>query len=190
MKNISIRRALATGWGKFVERPWYLLGVLLTFTVLFVIGSGNAVVAAVAYILYAGYIAMMIRHYRGEKVELDDLFSIDSRWIYFVFLTMVKTVLIILGLLCFIIPGIYLAVRWMFAEILVLDKGMRPMEALRASSTLTEGYRGHLFFFSVVAAILGIIGFFLIVIGAFVASLVTLFATIYLYERLRAIKEM
>jgi uncharacterized membrane protein len=114
-------------------------------------------------------------------VVFDDLFSIDSRWISFAFLGLIKTVLILIGFLLLIVPGIYLSVRWMFAELLVIDKGLRPLEALKASSELTKGYRWKLFLFSLVMMILILVGFLALGIGAVVASIVSMFAIIKIY---------
>ena len=141
MKKVYIRSALGNGWTQFVRRPWYLLGLTLAAFALFALtGSNNALATALAYILYGGYLAIMLKHSAGEQVVFDDLFElVDKRWIYFAFLGVIKNILIMLGFICFIVPGIYLAIRWMFADLLVVEKGLRPIEALKASSELTEG---------------------------------------------------
>lgn len=185
MQSIHIRGALKAGWQAFTRRPWYLLGLLLAFVVVFVISLGNALVSALAYIAYGGYLLMLLKHLRGDEIKLDDMFTIDSRWISFAFLGIIKTLLILLGLLCFIIPGVYLAIRWLFAELLVLDQGLRPLEALKASSALTAGVRGKLFLFCLVGCLLMILVTPLILIGWLVVSLVFSFATMQLYENLR-----
>ncbi len=87
----------------------------------------------------------------------------------------------------FIIPGIYLAVRWMFAEFYVIEQGMRPLEALKASSALTEGSRWELFFFSCLALLLILGGFVLLIVGGIVASIVVTFAYIRIYKDLQEV---
>lgn len=182
MKAVDIRGSLKEGWKLFTQRGWYFIGLFLAFVVLFILTAGDsAVVTALSYILYGGYFALLLKHARGERVVFDDLFSIDSRWISFAFLGLIKTVLILIGFLLLIIPGIYLSVRWMFAELLVIDKGLRPLEALKASSELTKGYRWKLFLFSLVMMILILVGFLALGIGAVVASIVSMFAIIKIY---------
>ena len=187
MKKIQIRAAIAAGWSAFMQRPWYLFGLTLAFTGLVLISSGEAAFTALAYILYGGYTLLLLKHFRGSEVQFDDLFDIDRRWISFAFLAVIKGVLIVLGLLCFIIPGLYLAVRWSFAEILVLDQGMRPLEALRASSTMTEGTRGKLFLFMVVAFLMSIIGALVLFVGIFAVIIIVRFALIYMYEERKSL---
>lgn len=185
MKNIHIRESLKVGWSLFMKRPWYLLGLTIAVFALFFATSSNALATALSSIVYAGYIALLLKHANGETVTFDDLFIVDGRWISFAFLTLIKGLFILLGLLCFIIPGVYLSVRWMFAELLVIEKGMRPLEALRASSELTKGCRWKLFFFECVATFLVIVGIIFLIVGGVVAAIVTFFALIHLYRNVQ-----
>lgn len=186
MKKVKIRESLKAGWELFMLRPWYLLGLTVAMGILFAVcSSDSALATALAYIVYGGYLLVLINHFNGNRVVFDDLFSIDSRWISFAFLAVIKGGLILLGFVCFIIPGIYLAVRWMFAEYYVLDKGMRPLEALKASSELTKGYRWKLFLFGLVSLLLILLGVFFLIVGAIVAALVVTFASIKIYKDLQ-----
>lgn len=189
MKNVRIGEALKAGWQSFMKRPWYLFGLALAVGALFVFTVGEAFAAALAYIVYGGYIAVLFRHYRGEQIVFDDLFNIDRRWIYFTFLAVIKGVLIILGLLLFIVPGVYLAIRWMFAEFYVIDEGLRPLEALKASSELTAGCRFKLFLYSVVVSLLLLVGLLFLVVGAFAIGAVVILATIKIYEDLKQVEK-
>ena len=169
-----------------MKRPWYLLGISLAVGFLFIVTTSNSALAtALSYIVFGGYIALLLKFSNSEAISFDDLFITDKRWIYLAFLALIKMVLICLGLLCFIIPGIYLAVRWMFADLLVIDKGLRPLEALRASSALTEGYRWKLFFFSLVSGLLVLLGLIFFIIGAVAAGIAIQFATIHIYKTLQ-----
>lgn len=186
MTTISIRRALKTGWDLFTNRPWFILGITLSVFALFLLTSTQSIMmSALSYIVYGGYLAVLLKHTYGDRIFFDDLFSFDNRWISFAFLGVIKSVLVFVGLAFFIVPGIYLAVRFMFAELYVMDKGMRPIEALQASSLLTKGHMWKLFFFSLVASILMIAGFFVFAIGGVIACIVVTFATITLYKELQ-----
>ncbi len=186
MKKVNIRESLGVGWSQFKKRPWYLLGLTLAVAGLFVVAGVNEVgVTALAYIVYGGFIAILLKHYAGQVVEFDDLFDIDKRWVYFAFLGIIKTLLIMLGFLCFVIPGIYLSVRWMFAELFVIDQGMRPVEALRASSKIVEGHWWKLFLFSIAGVLLVVVSLFAFIVGAVIAWIVMHFAVIKIYKNLQ-----
>jgi uncharacterized membrane protein len=187
MKKVNIGESLKIGWTLFMKRPWYLLGLMLAvFGLMAATSSQGALTTALSTIVYCSFLVLMLKHSKGETINFDDLFTLDQRWISFAFLMLIKTFFIILGFVCFIIPGVYLSVRWMFAEMLVVDKGMRPLEALRASGALTEGQRGKLFLFCIVCGLLIIVGLLFLIVGALVAMLVTLFASIEIYKDLQS----
>lgn len=186
----SIKESLGVGWRKFMERPWYLFGIALAVSGLFLaVSSESAMFTALAYVLYAGYLAFLFKHFNTGGVSFDELFDADKRWIYFAFLAVIKGFLLLLGFLLLIVPGIYLAVRWMFAEFYVVEKGMRPLEALRASSELTKGHRWKLFWFSLIATVLLILSLLLLVVGILPASLVLTFAMMHIYYALQKTPE-
>lgn len=189
MTIVKIDEALRVGWQNFTARPWYLLGLSLAVFVLFAFSIGNAVVTALAYILLAGYLTVFLKHFHGEWFVFDDLFSMDQRWIFFAFLGLIKGLLILAGLIFFIVPGVYLAIRWMFAELCVIDQGMRPIEALRESSRLTDGHKWKLLLFAAVVLLLLVLGVFVFIIGALVVSIVVSFAAIKIYYDLKSALE-
>ena len=186
MKKIHIRESLKVGWEVFLRRPWFLLGLSLAVIFLFVsVTMHSYALTALAYIIYGGYLGVMIRHDNQQPVVFDDLFSIDNRWISFAFLGVIKYTLIIIGLLLFVVPGVYLTIRWMFAELLVIDQGMRPIQALKMSGEMTKGNMWKLFLFGIVVSVMIVIGFLLLGVGALVASVVVTLSMMKLYQELR-----
>jgi hypothetical protein len=144
----------------------------------------HQVFTALSFILFGGYIATLLKYFRGGKISFDDMFTLDNRWISFTFLSLIKALLILLGLLCFIVPGIYLCIRWMFAEFFVLEEGMGPIAALRASAAMTKGRVGELFLFSALCVLLVALGSLCFLVGGIVALIVVLFASMDIYTRL------
>ena len=55
-----------------------------------------------------------------------------------VLLVVMKFVLFMIGLLLFILPGIWIAVRMAFAEFYLVEKREQPVESMRSSFTATE----------------------------------------------------
>ncbi len=75
------------------------------------------------------------------------------------FLTnLVTGLIIVVGLLFLIVPGIIFAVWYSFSQYLVITKDIRPIDALKASKALVSGY-----FWPVLGRTLGIMVFFVIV---------------------------
>lgn len=185
MKTLQVTQAIRRGWSLFTRRGWYLFGLTAAVMGLAMLVIGNAVATALYSIIIGGYIAILLKHAREEKYVFDDLFLVDRRWVYFAFGMLIKAVLILLGLVCFIVPGVYLAVRWMFSELYIIDDGMRPLEALKASSALTEGYRWKLFGYLLLMMLIGLLGTLALGVGLFVAVPVINFATITLFWNLK-----
>ena len=89
--------------------------------------------------MMAGIMMMAINHTRGEEIHFKSIFNyyhltgkLALAGIFSYFLT-------ILGLLLFILPGIYLSVAYAFVMPLIADKGMDVWEAMEHSrKTVTK----------------------------------------------------
>lgn len=97
------------------------------------------------------------------------------------FITQLLSILFILGgFILFIIPGVYIAVRFSLASYIVADTSARPMDALRESWAMTKGKFWILFRYNVIVAF-----FAIITIIAFIVTIPLLqIMTLNLYERL------
>ncbi len=74
--------------------------------------------------------------------------------------------LVVLGLILFIIPGIYLAIRFSFAPILSLDKNLSLGEAFAESTKITEGIKWGILKYNITMILLAV--------GAFAAGIICL----------------
>jgi len=120
-----LRRGTVIDIGSAVSRGWALVrdnaGVLIGATVLgWLISVGIAFVPVlgwvVAIVLIGGLDYMFLRRIRGEAVQIGDVFAGFNRAFLNLSLTgLVKWLLTCLGLILCILPGIYLAVGYVFA---------------------------------------------------------------------------
>jgi len=60
-----------------------------------------------------------------------------------------KYLLIAAGLLLLIVPGILIMLGLYFAEYLLVDKGLTPVDAIKSSWNITRSFRTGIFFFEV-----------------------------------------
>lgn len=94
----------------------HLLGYLL-------IAAGSFLTFGIcAPALIVGYVRFHQRKLRGEPVEIGELLSGFSDFGQSLGLGLVLVVLLTIGYLCCILPGIYLAVAWSFAFFLLADR--------------------------------------------------------------------
>lgn len=80
-----------------------------------------------------GFFMYMLKRLAGLPTEIGELFQYFSKTLSFFLTTLLMYLLVALGFLCLILPGIYLLVAYMFANDLVVEKGLSPWEALEAS---------------------------------------------------------
>ena len=97
---------------------------------------------------------------------------------------LVKWLLTSLGLLLCILPGIYLAVGYVFALPLVIDKKMEFWTAMEVSRRVVHVYWWSVFALVIVLALVALVGFLLCGVGAAITIPVASAALMYVYEDL------
>ena len=64
-----------------------------------------------------------------------------------------------IGLICLIIPGIYLMVRWFFVSYLIVDKGVGVSEAFEKSGEMVSNIFWEVLAVFIINAVIESIGF-------------------------------
>ena len=108
----------------------FLSTVILLFTVV-------GIIALPA--VWGGYIESMIRLSTSQKVEIGDFFKAGfNRWSTLWVGYMATCFGIAIGYLFFIIPGIYLMVRWYFTIQIIMNENLDAMKAMTKSGKMTS----------------------------------------------------
>ncbi|PHN26424.1 YciC family protein [Pseudomonas sp. ICMP 561] len=77
----------------------------------------------------------------GDQPGTLDLLAMALRmWPTFAVLSALSTLLILFGLSLFILPGIWVMVRLVFSEYLLVLRGLTPLMAMRASFEMSQGH--------------------------------------------------
>lgn len=109
---------------------------------------------------------------RGDEYEIKDAFACFSANYFEVMLAnFLVTVIIVVGFVFLIIPGIIFAVKLVFVPYLVMDKEMKAMDAIKLSWKMTGGYFWQIFLVGFLAVFIVIAGLVLLIIGIFPAVL-------------------
>lgn len=203
MKTFSIKEAIYVGW----DKVWKNLGVVV-FAVLisFVIGMlfgfiggmfeensmpefGITILSTLVNIfLSIGIMKIYFKVHDGVPTSVSEIFSHANLFWKYLGTSILMMILIGLGLILFIIPGIYLAIRFSFANLLVVDKEVGPLEALKQSSELTVGIKGQIILFLLALAGINILGFLALGIGLLITTPLSAIATIHVYRSLLGAK--
>ncbi len=93
----------------------------------------NLAIAFLGYPMFAGVFLAGARHAAGLPIRFSELFSQYQRLPTFALVSVIQLVLIMLGFLLLVLPGIYLSVAYLLAVPLIADRGMGAWEALETS---------------------------------------------------------
>jgi uncharacterized membrane protein len=85
-----------------------------------------------------------------------------------------------------VVLGVRLAIELTFCTYFVVDKGLGPNHALRASSQTTNGAKWRLLGFFVLGILMNLLGVLCLVVGIFVTLPTVMVATALVYRRLAA----
>jgi len=138
---------------------------------------------------YLGFVCtrMLLRALRyGQPYEsLSEALKIDlAQYAIFLAAEIAYGIAVGIGLLFCIIPGIYLAVRWIFVPVLIVDKNVGFAEAFRTSWQMTDGNAWKLFLLGLVAICIAIVGLLCCCVGYFFAEVIINFALVLAYNDL------
>jgi uncharacterized membrane protein len=108
---------------------------------------------------------------RGEKIDVKDVLEPYKNYFNAVLANILVDIVILVGMLLFIVPGIYFAVKLAFVPLLVVDRKLDAIEAFKESWRMTGGFGGEIFLIGLLAIPIYIGGFVLLGVGAIVSTL-------------------
>ncbi|MCJ1885759.1 DUF975 family protein [Pseudomonas sp. LA21] len=126
IQTISFAFGLALGLGFGVTESQTPMGQVAQ-----VIASILA--GAVCYPLAAGVAMLGIRRAADQKVSFDEMFSHFALFVPLLVTGLLMTLLMYVGLLLLIIPGLYLSLAYQLAIPLAVERKLSPWQALEAS---------------------------------------------------------
>lgn len=125
---------------------------------------------------------LFLRGVRGDEVKVNSLFDGFRNYINVVLAALLVLGLVGIGVVVFVIPGLYVACRLVFVGYLVMDEGLDPIAAVEASWRLTRGHALKIFLLGLVSIFVFFGGLMLLLVGAFPATMwiKASFASLYL----------
>jgi len=134
--------------------------------VLFAITYGIFVAGPIQY----GANWVFLKAVRGERIEVRDVFVVFQRNYWnAVIAHIVVGIIVGMGVVMLIVPGIIFACRLAFVPFLVVDREMDVMDALRVSWDMTRGYGWQIFLMGLLAIPVVILGLICLFVGVVVS---------------------
>ena len=172
-----VRSSYKNGWRKIKK---YFLELLLINIIGIVIGlvsgifripaEGVGAGAAVLGIFGFAYSILLVgpidygvsfanlKAARGDRLEIKDMFDVFKNYIHAVLAGLLVGVIVIIGLVLLIVPGIVFACKLAFTPYLVVDRKMEVIEAVKESWRMTGGYSWKVFLIGLLAIPISIAG--------------------------------
>jgi len=205
--DFSAGSCVRFGWDTFKKRPWFFIGaILLTIVVsgiasrvdappttasyvstsLTLLGIAGALIGIVASILVKmGTIQFFLKaHDAPESAKIENLWAPHPFWTYII-ASIVVGVIVVIGVILLIIPGIIWGLRYMFVPYIVMDKRLGVSAALSESARITSGHKWELFILLLIFLGLNILGAICLIVGLLVSVPVTYLATVHAYRVLQ-----
>lgn len=188
--EFSIQESLSKGWELF-KVQWLntIAFLLLVFTIqgvstYFLEDYALLVSMVISPPLTAGFFLVANRISRGVEVSFSNYFDGFSYWGILILTSLVSGILTFLGILALVLPGIYLAIAFMFGIPFALFSGMDFWTSLELSRKLITKNWWNFFGFVIVLVGLNIFGFLCFFVGLLVTLPVSYFAIYSIFEEL------
>lgn len=185
----------------FIGQAWELvkphwLPLSAMFLILTAIGAvpigrfpaGSCVFIIIGGALYVGINRALLGLVAGRPPRVGMMFEGFDRFGQAFLAMLVTSVLIGLGMVLLIVPGVILAIMWMFVYLVMAETDLDFWPAMQASANLAEGHWWELFCLMLACVVVGLLGLLACIVGIFVAYPVIYTAIALAYRFLQAKK--
>jgi len=200
MSEFSISESIRFGWETFKKRPWFFIGVLvcvfIAYSVIslvtgpshgqqgFMLSFMSIVSGVLGVVVEMMLINLALKaHDNVEAVQFSNAWGELPFWRYLA-VKVLAGLIVMVGFVLLIVPGVIAALVLIFSNYLVVDKGLGPIQALKESARITKGHRWHLLGFVLVVAGLNILGVIALFLGLLITIPVTMLAMVHVYRKL------
>ncbi|MGD2181282.1 hypothetical protein [Lusitaniella coriacea] len=210
--TVKIGDYISQGWRIFKKSPGLLITHSVVFTVTIVMISwiaevlkeivgpyhGTSVERAIASgasytitpILLAGFVIGCLLLKKEQKLRFNDFFLGHKYILPLCYSTIFSQGLIIIGLLLFVIPGIYLLIGYLFVLPLIVDRDLNYWSAMETSRKIITKQWFLFFALYLLLSLINIAGLLLCGVGLLVTIPVTYGTIIAAYDDIIGIQKM
>lgn len=188
--DFDIKDILTRGWQIFLKQPImsaaYVMFIISLQLLAYLYLNDLAFLQGLflAPPLYSGFYLVANKISLGQQVVYPDFFKGFNFYIPVFSIWLIGQILTALGLVLFIIPGIYLVVAYGFSVLMALFGGFDFWTALEESRKLITVRWLKFFVFTLILISINLLGILTFGIGLLVSIPVTFYATYILFEDL------
>lgn len=202
--KFTISEVFKTSWQFTKSQIWVLAGLLIGFTILSFIlsmigmpaegSTAGALIVSVISLIFSslfmlGYYKNIFQTLDGEEPQFS-AYGQESRKVFtYIIANIIYTFIVIIGVILFVIPGIYLALRLQFYIQFIIEENAGIIESLQKSWALTKDQTLPLFLFALTVIGLAILGCAFLFIGLFIAIPLTYMMQCYIFRKLNTLSK-
>lgn len=147
----------------------------------------NFLGAVLTTIVSIGFLKISLKFIDNQQTNLADLFSSWNDYLLVIkywLSSVIFGLIVLLGILLLVIPGIIWAIKLQYYSFLIVEKKMGPIEALRLSWQITSGVKWQLFLLGILLGLINLLGVLALVVGLLISIPTTMLAQTYVYRKL------
>ncbi len=200
--HFSFKEAFLFGWTKTKQHYWFcILTFIMVTLIINSIGHVPLLRTIVSLMAALSVVSVSLLISRDHHFTFENLFSpllSPKKVIKFLIVSVLYSVPVILAAvflyfvpakiigLIIVVPSVYLAVRLKFFPYVVIENEDASIKSLfEMSFKLTKGHFWMVFVFLLLVSMLNVLGAALMIVGLMVTVPVSIFATAYVYNRLK-----
>lgn len=198
----TIKESLSFGWATFKKDPWFYVGVTLALSAFTIIvdsltGDGYGFMGVIGFLISLlastvvtiAYARLALSASQGTHVGWDGLWA--PQYFFSVLgAVILQTLIILIGLVLLIVPGVIAALLLSFTQLAVVDKNLSPVDALKESYRLARPHLAKLFLLMLALIGINLLGLLALVVGLLVTIPVSLITVAHIYRTLSGAQEL
>lgn len=162
---------------------WFLASTLGLSNPILIIGI-NLIFGVIGFLVTLWILHTVLALYDGKPITRFEFSLTMQQIISFLTASFLAGIATLLGVILFIVPGIIAGVALSFFPLFILEKNMRPTQALKSSIALTKSVRFELFLLFVLLCAINIAGASAALVGLFLTLPFSMFVWIGMYRSL------
>jgi len=175
----------------FIGQAWELvkphwLPLAAMCVIAFLIGCVPCAMFVIGGAIYVGVSRAVLGLISGKPPTVGMMFEGFDRLGQAFLANLVVGLLVGVGTLCFIVPGVILGIMWMFVNLVLAETNLDFWPAMEYSANLTAGYRWELFCLLLACLVVYVLGLLACGVGLVVAVPVIVTAIALAYRFLQA----
>lgn len=190
--DLRVSSLFSRSFDAFKQHLWPTVGVFVIYALLTSFGgwSGNdfgfsdIISIVIGGPITAGAYYYAVRVIRGEGADIGQVFRGFQVFGKALIVWVLYGLMVIVGMVFLIIPGIYLAIAFAPAMYLILDDDLDAIETLRKAWRMSAGHRLEMFIVALALLGLNILGLIALLVGVIFTGALSLLIGAAVYDEL------